>query len=92
MHRYVAALCLALFTASVCAQAPEITKVDPPNWWVNMPAPMLLLQGDHLTGAHFSLAGSHQHTAIARTRRVIGVDRVDGSVGPESSMKKRASS
>src|SRR5271170_4727486 len=30
---------------------PVITKVDPPNWWVNLPAPMLLVHGEHLNGA-----------------------------------------
>lgn len=32
-------------------QAPIISKVDPPNWWVNLPAPMLLLHGENLNGA-----------------------------------------
>jgi neopullulanase len=30
---------------------PVITKVDPPNWWVNLPAPMLLVHGEGLNGA-----------------------------------------
>jgi glycosidase len=30
---------------------PVITKVDPPNWWVNLPAPMLLVHGENLNGA-----------------------------------------
>ena len=24
-----------------------IQKIDPPNWWVEMPAPMLLVRGDY---------------------------------------------
>ena len=48
MFRLHAALCLALVSASVMAQAPQMTKVDPPNWWVNMPAPMLLIKGEVL--------------------------------------------
>lgn len=28
-------------------------KVDPPNWWVNMPKAMLLVQGENFTGARF---------------------------------------
>jgi glycosidase len=36
------------------AQAPRIDKIDPPNWWVNMPAPMLLVKGENLSGAHFT--------------------------------------
>src|SRR6202035_3856877 len=30
---------------------PVITKVDPPNWWVNLPSPMLLIHGENLNGA-----------------------------------------
>jgi neopullulanase len=30
---------------------PVITKVDPPNWWVNLPSPMLLVRGKNLNGA-----------------------------------------
>lgn len=36
------------------AQAPRIEKIDPPSWWINMPAPMLLVKGEHLAGAHFT--------------------------------------
>jgi hypothetical protein len=28
--------------------APIITKVDPPNWWVKLPSPMLLIHGEYL--------------------------------------------
>ncbi len=31
-------------------------KVDPPNWWAGMPKPLLLIQGEHLEGAHFVLS------------------------------------
>ena len=30
---------------------PVISKVDPPNWWVGLPAPMLLVHGEYLNGA-----------------------------------------
>src|SRR5579864_2848567 len=33
-----------------------IEKIDPPNWWVQMPAPMLLVRGEGLGGARFSLS------------------------------------
>lgn len=42
--------CTSVFAQSA---APAITKVDPPNWWANMPKAMLLVKGDHLEGAHF---------------------------------------
>ena len=38
------------------AQTPRIDKIDPPNWWVEMPAPMLLVRGEGLSGATFSLS------------------------------------
>lgn len=40
----------------VPAQTPRIDKIDPPNWWVQMPAPMLLVRGEGLSGARFSLS------------------------------------
>jgi len=33
-----------------------ITKVDPPNWYAALPKPMLLVQGEGLRGAEFSLS------------------------------------
>ena len=34
----------------------RIIKVDPPNWWAAMPKPMLLVRGEGLGGAKFSLS------------------------------------
>ena len=34
----------------------SIEKIDPPNWWVQMPAPMLLVRGEGFGGARFSLS------------------------------------
>src|ERR1700723_513485 len=39
------------------SSAPCVDKIDPPNWWTNLPSPMLLLHGAHLTGAKFSIPG-----------------------------------
>ena len=36
---------------------PRIDKIDPPNWWVELPDPMLLVHGDGLEGAKFTLEG-----------------------------------
>jgi glycosidase len=46
-------------------QKVSIQKIDPPNWWVEMPAPMLLVRGDGLSGAKFSL--SDARLGIAKT-------------------------
>lgn len=48
------------------ATAPCVDKVDPPNWWIGLPAPMLLLHGRNLTGAKFSVAASG--VSITRTQ------------------------
>ncbi len=50
--------------------APALRRVDPPNWWANMPRAMLLVQGDHLEGAHFHLGVPAHPDAvhIARTK------------------------
>ncbi|RRA50186.1 alpha-amylase [Acidipila sp. EB88] len=60
---------LALFFASIAAlpglaatpqastpDAPVIVRIDPPQWWVNMPAALLLVNGDHLEGATFTVS------------------------------------
>ena len=36
--------------------APCVDKVDPPDWWVNLPSPMLLLHGVNLGGGKVSVA------------------------------------
>ena len=54
-------LLLALLTPHAGAQAPVITQIDPPNWWPAMPAPMLLLRGEHLTGATITLTDRSLH-------------------------------
>ncbi|MFT4113920.1 alpha-amylase family glycosyl hydrolase, partial [Silvibacterium sp.] len=60
--------CATAFAQSSAPQtnAPTISKVDPPNWWANLPAPMLLVKGENLEGAHFSL--SSKTLAIAKTK------------------------
>lgn len=68
----VAAFCatsLAQLSANCLRQpaatpAPCVDQVDPPNWWTDMPAPMLLLYGRNLKGAQISVKG----TGIAVTR------------------------
>jgi glycosidase len=43
-------------TQTGASSAPHICKIDPPNWWPAMPAPMLLLYGEGLANAQFSLS------------------------------------
>lgn len=37
---------------------PVLTKVDPPDWWIGLPDPMLLLRGEHLDQAKFSIGSA----------------------------------
>ncbi len=36
---------------------PKIDKIDPPGWWVQFPSPMLLVHGEGLRNAKFSVTG-----------------------------------
>jgi glycosidase len=51
--------------AQVGAKTLKMEKVDPPNWWAGMPKPMLLVRGEGLEGATFSL--SDRSLRIERT-------------------------
>jgi glycosidase len=53
--KYLIASLLALSLAA-SAQAPRVDKIDPPNWWPQLPAPMLLLHGEHLDDTTFTLS------------------------------------
>ena len=54
-------LSVALF-----AQAPKVTKIEPPNWWSNFPhTPMLLLTGENLGNAKVST--NYAHLRIAKS-------------------------
>lgn len=44
--------------ATQVAGAPCVDKVDPPNWWIGLPSPMLLVHGARLKGAKFSVSGT----------------------------------
>jgi neopullulanase len=54
----VALLPLAL---SAWNAVPVITQANPPNWWAGMPKPLLLLHGEHLSGARFTLSDRRLH-------------------------------
>ena len=54
MRRFVlASAFVALFTYTAFAQAPVVTKVDPPSWWANhtINPIRLLIRGKNLSGA-----------------------------------------
>lgn len=64
--KFLLSLLLLLPSVSTLAQAPVITKIDPPNWWAPMPDPMLLVRGENLTGAIFTVRDSPAR--IAKTQ------------------------
>lgn len=43
--------CLLLLSSYGVASAPVVRRIEPPNWWIGLPDPMLLLYGEHLEGA-----------------------------------------
>jgi glycosidase len=52
---------LLLLACTSVAQQPRIDKIDPPDWWVSMPAPMLLLHGENLSNDTYTLSNSAIH-------------------------------
>lgn len=46
-----------LLALNAVAQKPTIAKVDPPDWFVSLPDPMLLVHGTGLHDAVFTVAG-----------------------------------
>ncbi len=52
-------------TATAEGGAPCVYQVDPPNWWTDMPSPMLLLYGRNLRGARIDVRG--EHVSVTRT-------------------------
>ena len=63
-------VCLLALPAIVGAQAPVFSKIDPPNWWIGLPGPMLMITGEHLAGAHVST--NTPGVRIARTLDGLG--------------------
>src|ERR1700755_1941604 len=49
------------------AQAPVLSKIDPPNWWTQLPDPVLLVQGEHLQETQFSIKNSDTTIDLVRT-------------------------
>jgi glycosidase len=95
---FTALACLLNWSAARCATSPqnapastvEVTKVEPPNWWVGYtPGVMLLLSGQDLEATHVScnlatLSVSHTQAAAGGTYLFvwlkIGADTKPGTV------------
>jgi glycosidase len=57
---------LSCVLAISSAQAPRIDKIDPPGWWSGLPDPMLLVHGEDLNHARFTLNG--EGVTLARSQ------------------------
>jgi glycosidase len=51
-------LSLVISTASSVAQPPKVEKIDPPNWFIGLPSPMLLVKGENLQNAKITVSAS----------------------------------
>lgn len=66
-HVFIAAILFAsLSPLAAQSAAPAIDKIDPPNWWAQMPSPMLLIHGEHLSDAQISVAG--RNVSVEKTQ------------------------
>jgi len=59
--KFLCLLCVLCGLNFAQAAAPVVTKVEPPNWWLGMPNPMLLLTGENLSSAAVSAGRSGVH-------------------------------
>ena len=57
---------IAAQSVSPALNKPVIDKIDPPNWWADMPSPMLLIHGEHLSGARISVTG--RNVSVEKTQ------------------------
>ncbi len=82
---------LIVCAATLFAQAPQVNKVEPPNWWIGMPHdPMLMLTGENLQQARIasSTAGvtvSHVQTG-AEGRYLFAWLRIARNTQPGKAM------
>ncbi len=80
-QRLCVAVCLAAMAGSVSLRAqeatnpdaPAVTKVEPPNWWVGLtPDVMLLLSGKNLQATHADC--NLREVVVSRTQSTAGGD------------------
>lgn len=48
---WVIPFCLVALLSAAQVQGPAVRKIEPPNWWIGLPAPMLLITGENLQEA-----------------------------------------
>jgi glycosidase len=78
---------LTLLPAAVAAQtAPEVTKVEPPNWWTNhsLNPVRVLLRGRNLAGARVEAVGAGVRTGLVRVNAAGTYVFVDVLIDPQA--------
>ncbi len=66
---WVIPFCFLALLAVAPAQTPIVQRVEPPNWWIGLPDPMLLITGEHLAG----IRASTRTPGIRIVRRLDGI-------------------
>ncbi len=56
-------LALMMCATAFAQNAPRVEKTEPPNWWIGLPSPMLLLQGDGLSDARITVSKPGVHVS-----------------------------
>jgi glycosidase len=51
---FVLALVLSASAQQIAGAGPTIMKIEPPNWWIGLPNPMVMLTGENLDQARVS--------------------------------------
>lgn len=76
VFQFVLLVCLSINAQAVAqGSAPQLLQVDPPNWYVGMPDPLLLVRGENLTGSHFVVTGADlRSTTISANGRWAFLD------------------
>ena len=52
---FVLAFALSASAQQATGAGPVVTKIDPPNWWIGLPNPMLMVTGENLEQARVSI-------------------------------------
>ena len=70
------------FCWALCAAPPEVTKVEPPNWWIghSINPVRLLIHGRNLEGARVSVSGSDLEIGLTRVNAAGTYAFVDVSI------------
>jgi glycosidase len=87
LRRLVLLLPLLVSVASVCAaQTPEVSKIEPPNWWAghSINPVRVLMRGKNLGGARVEALGAGLQTGLVRVNAAGTYLFVDVLIDPKA--------